>query len=209
MLLKKCSNIIDYIDEIKALKRNEEFFSENGVYDSILNNYKMFEISSINSNMNEEVINKVLRKAENSYLNSYCFYVSDANYKTKIRSHKGYINNKLSIPIINYKEREIDLKNNTSFFIGVIELKENYHNIFDNLFFDSGRCFVFCTNNNVEKEDFIDKILMKKGLSNLFFNYYYLMQTLSFNEEIIIRTAGSDIENGVQIFMKQENDFII
>lgn len=209
MLLKKCSNIIDDIDEIKALKRNEEFFSENGVYDSVLNNYKMFEISSINSNMNEEVIDKVLRKTENSYLNSYCFYVSDVNYKTKIRSHKGYINNKLSVSLKNYKEREIDLKNNESFFIGVVGLKENYHNIFDNLFFDSGRCFVFCTNNIVEKEDFIDNILMKKGLSNLFFNYYYLIQTLIFNEEIIIRAAGSDIENGVQIFMKQENDFTI
>jgi len=206
MEVKEYSNIIEDIDKVKALKRKEEFYSENGVYDSSLNNYKMLEFFSINPSLNEDVIDKVLKKAISNYLNSYFFYISHADYKTRNRSYKGYINTNMLNPIKEFKEQEVDIENNMSFFIGIINLKPNYQNIFDNLFFESSRRFVFCTNDYIKKDDLICKLLSSKGLNNLCFNYYYLIQTFIQTDEIIIRAAGSDIENGVQVFEKKKRN---
>lgn len=207
MEIRTYYNLTEDLDKVIALKRKEEFEPENGIYGSVLNNYKMLEFFSSNISLNEEVIDKVLQKEVGDYLNSYCFFISDADYKTRIRSYKGYINAKFKNCIVKYKEWEIDFEKNMSFFIGIINLKPNYQNIFDSLFFDSSRCFVFCTNELVEEETLINKVLTDKGIANLVFNYYYLIQSFIHKDELIIRAAGSDIENGVQVFARKENSF--
>lgn len=203
MKSKEYSDIIRDINFVKALKQKEEFWPENGVYDSVLNNYKMLEFYSDNVNMNEKVIDKVLRKAKSDYFNSHCFYISNPDYKTRIRSYKGFINSKFKNSVAEYKEQEIDIKDGKSFFIGVISLKSNYQDIFDKLFFYSGHCFIFCTNESMEQETLINKVLTTNGITNFVFNYYYLIQTFILKDELIIRAAGSDVENGVQIFSKK------
>lgn len=76
MITREYSNLINDIDQVKALKQTEEFYPENGVYDSVLNTYKMREFFSDNVSFNEEVIDKVLRRTENDYLNSLCIYIT-------------------------------------------------------------------------------------------------------------------------------------
>lgn len=158
----------------------------------------MREFFSDNVSLND----KVLRRAENDYLNSFCFYITNPDYKTRIRSYKGFINSKFNKSIVEYEEREVDFEYNRSFFIGIINLKPNYRFIFDKLFFYSGHCFIFCTNESVEKATLINKVLTTNGITNFVFNYYYLIQSFILKDELIIR-AGSDIESGVQIFSKK------